>query len=84
MFGGAKSAVGLAIAVAISKCPKVDVYYISREALGEIFRRRCFWSPSVSFAHHSATVARDLGFFLCGDNLNFVCQEANEFETVDS
>ena len=36
----------------------------------------------VSLNHHSATVAGDLQFFLCGDNLNLVRSKAKELETV--
>ena len=36
------------------------------------------------FAQHSATVARDLWFFLCGDHLNLVCGKAKEFEAAGS
>lgn len=32
--------------------------------------------------HHSPAVARDLLFFLCGDDLNFVCSEAEKFEAA--
>ena len=41
-------------------------------------------ASSASPGHHSATVARDLQFFLCGDNLNLVCGEAKELKTVGS
>ena len=39
---------------------------------------------SASFDYHSATVARDLEFFLCGENLNLVCGEAKKFEAAGS
>jgi len=39
-------------------------------------------SSLASLNHHSATVACDLQFFLCRDNLNLVCSKAKEFETV--
>ena len=32
--------------------------------------------------YHSPAVPRDLSFFLCGDNLDLVCSEAEKFETV--
>lgn len=32
--------------------------------------------------HHSPAVARDLLLFFCGDNLDFVCSEAEKFEAV--
>jgi hypothetical protein len=45
------------------------------------FADRCS-RPSASFAHHSATVARDLWFFLCGDNLNLLFDEVKKLKTV--
>ena len=34
--------------------------------------------------HHCSTVARDLLFFLCGDNPNLVCWKAEKFEAGGS
>ena len=44
--------------------------------------RRRVWASSASFGYHSATVARDLWFFLCGHNLNLVCSDAQELEAA--
>ena len=49
----------------------------------EISCRLLFGGPSsASLDHHSAAVARDLWFFLGGDNLDLVCEEAKKLETV--
>ena len=43
------------------------------------------WRPNLllwASPYHSPAVPRDLSFFLCGDNLDLVCSEAEKFETV--
>ena len=60
-------------------------FYISREPFGWKLSPTAVRRPSsASVDHHSATVARDLWFFPCADNLNLVCGEAKELETVGS
>jgi hypothetical protein len=56
--------------------------YLARTIRIESFPGCRLEASSASLGHHSATVARDLQFFLCGHNLNLVCSEAQEFEAA--
>ncbi len=67
----------------VSPAPIWRNLYFDRTVRMEFFARTTIRRSSLaSLDQHSAAVTSDLQFFLCGNNLDFVCGKAKELEAV--